>query len=146
MEIPSAKDIVGLTADIMTLLGLGGLFTWSFVRKEVEAKSFPDIGINVFALAVKVVLCFTVFTLAFTPLAAGTHFSVVFVLSGNYVPSDGWWNEEKALVYVIAYALTIFLWLPISVLTASSIVSWSLSPFKRFWHAFTRAGAPLERH
>lgn len=46
-------ELISITADLMAILGIGGLFTWSLVKKDQQTQSIEDVGIGVFAMSVK---------------------------------------------------------------------------------------------
>lgn len=132
----SLKDMIGLAADMMTLFGVTGIFTWSFVKKNMEGRKPEDIGISVFALAVKGFMSIAVLVALIIP-AFLFHMFVILLISGSYLPSDGLWSEQKATVYIVSYVLSCLWFIPVAVLSISSVFTWSLEPFRRFRLAFT---------
>lgn len=130
------KDIIGLAADMMTLFGLTGLFTWSFVKKNMEGLKPADIGISVFALAVKCIISIAVLIALLIP-AFFFHMLVIMIISDGYSPSDALWSEYKATAYTVSYVLNCLWFIPIAVLSVSSVFTWSFEPFRRFHRAFT---------
>jgi hypothetical protein len=137
--VVTVKDVIGLVADLRTLLGITGFFSWAFIQEELRGRPISEVGAGVFAASVKFALCFFLVTFLMLPMAAALHFLLVLSLSGHYGGDDGLWNPEKRLPYLIAYSVTALLSLPVAVLTISSLWTWSLGPFRRFWRAFTRS-------
>lgn len=135
----SVKDIIGLSADIMTLFGVSGVFAWSFVRKNIESRSAADTGVSIFAYAVKTFVVMVLLFLLCVP-AYLSHVFVVMLISGNYAAGDGLWNSQKPFAYLLAYGVTALWLVPMAVLSASSVYVWSLEPFKRFFNAFRGQG------
>jgi hypothetical protein len=135
----SAKDIIGLAADIMTLFGVSGIFAWSFVRKNIESRSAADAGVAIFAYAVKTFVVLVLLLLLYVP-AFFSHLFIVLLASGQYSVGDGLWNAQKPFAYALAYGVTALWLIPIAVLVASSVYVWSLEPFERFFRAFRGQG------
>lgn len=121
----------------MTLFGLSGLFTWSFVRKTIDARETADIGISVFAYAVKSFLCLLCILLLAIPATFCFAAIVVFASDGSFRFGDGLWNHQKAVSYMTGYLVTSLWLIPAVVLTCSAVITWSVDPFKRFVRAFT---------
>ncbi|MGJ7541546.1 hypothetical protein [Variovorax sp. LT1R16] len=132
------KDAIGLAADVMTLFGVSGFFTWSFIQKSMEARSPADVGVTVFALSVKVFISFFAVLLLAVPAGALQVF-VIMLYSGYFGPGDGFWNQQKATAYLFGYVLNALWFLPAAVLTVASIVTWSTEPFRRFARSFVGA-------
>lgn len=130
------KEMIGLAADMMTLFGVTGIFTWSFLKKNTEGRKPEDVGISVFALAVKCFMSIAVLVVLLIP-AFFFHMFVIMVISDSYLPSDGLWSEQKATAYTVSYVLSCLWFIPVSVLSISSVFTWSFEPFRRFRRAFT---------
>ncbi len=130
----SSKDLIGLIADLMAIFGVGGFFSWSFVKKSVEGRDIADSGIHVFAYSVKAFISIVFLVALFVP-AFLSHFTVVLMATGNYAPGDGIWNPEKSFAYLFAYLLTAMWVIPVAIVSVSAIFTWSLTPFKKFWSA-----------
>lgn len=136
---PGVKDLIAVAADLMTLFGVSGFFTWSFVKQELRGQTLAEQGITAFALAVKVVLCFFAFGILAVP-ASFLHLFLILTFTGDFGPNDGWWNADKPFAFSVSYATGVLLWIPVAVLTASCIFTWSLEPVKEFWAVFSRRG------
>lgn len=130
------KDIIGLAADMMALFGLTGLFTWSFVRKSMEGYKPADIGITVFALAVKCFMSIAVVVALLIPTFF-FHIFVILAISDSYLPSEALWSDRKVTAYTASYVLNCLWFIPVAILSVSSVFTWSLEPFRRFHRAFT---------
>jgi hypothetical protein len=129
------QKIISTLADIMTIFGVGGFFTWSFVKQSVQERDVSDIGVSMFAYSIKFFLTIISQIIIFA-LAYCLHFFLVLFMSGNYTSADGIWNPEKTLVYAITYATVATLWIPLAILTASSFFAWSTEPFHRLFNKF----------
>lgn len=132
----SLKDAVGLAADLMTLFGLSGFFTWAFVRKSLEGKRAEDVGISIFALAVKAFISVFLVGMLLVP-AWFLQMMVIIFIHGSYASSDSFWNDQKATAFVVGYFVNALWLIPMAVLTLASIFSWSFEPFARFLRQFT---------
>jgi hypothetical protein len=134
----SLLQAIHLTADIMTIFGLSGFFTWSFVKKSVESTSPADVGVTAFALAVKTLLCLIVAGMLLLP-AGFAHIFLVLIFSGSYSATDSFWSDQKSTAHVLAYVVNALWYIPTVVLFAACIFTWSLEPIDRFGRAFTRS-------
>ena len=137
MSLENPLNIIGLAADILAILGIGGLFTWSFVSKDNQDRDIADIGISVFVIAIRLVLSFFFLCALFLP-AALIHFIIVALFSGNFGASDGFWHPDKVKSYTLAYTIVVLLGMPTAVLGVSSIFTWSVGPFRRFLDILTK--------
>jgi hypothetical protein len=131
----SLKDTLGVIADLMAIFGLGGFFTWAFVRKNLDGVSVADAGVTIFAYSVKIFLIITLLVLLSVPVFF-SHFGIVLFSSGHYGQDDGIWNAQKALAYLLAYFVTALWAIPMAVLSVGSILTWSIEPYRRFFRAF----------
>ena len=131
----TVKDAIGLAADIMTLFGVSGLFAWSFVRKNLESRNVADAGVTIFAYSVKAFIALAILALLYVP-AFFSHLFILLVASGHYGAEDGLWNAQKPFAYVVAYVVTALWLIPVAVLSASCIFTWSFEPLSRFARAF----------
>lgn len=133
------KEAISAIADAMTIFGVGGFFTWSFVKRSIQEQGVADVGISIFAYSVKLFLSLGALLLI-APLAYTLHFFTILAVAGSYGPSDGFWNASEPVAYSVAYGVTALAVLPLSILTVSSIFSWSLNPFRSFYARLTGKG------
>jgi uncharacterized protein YacL len=130
------KDVVGLVADFMAIFGVGGFFTWSFVKKETGSRSLEDIGLETFSAAIKLVICCLVFLFLF-PFALYLYYWLEYWLSISVEINDIQFKLDGTQVpSIVGLILSLFLWVPTFILF-SSVIIWSFKPFKRFWNVFT---------
>lgn len=134
------KDTLGVIADLMAIFGLGGFFTWAFVRKNLEGVSVADAGVTVFAYSVKLLFVIAFLVLLAVPIFF-SHFGIVLFASGHYGPDDGLWNVQKSFSYLLGYFITALWAIPVAVLSVSSIFTWSTEPYRRFLQAIRRSDA-----
>lgn len=133
MQHNSINDFIGLIADLMAIFGIGGFFSWSFVKKSVEERDLADTGINIFAYAIKFFICVLILVTLLVPIFY-SHLTVVLIASGHFGSGDGGlWNPAKPVAYVLSYIITSLWAIPFSVLAVSSVFSWSLTPFKKLF-------------
>ncbi len=131
------KDTLGVIADLMAIFGLGGFFTWAFVRKNLEGVGVADAGVTIFAYSVKLFFILAFLVLLSVPVFF-SHFGIVLFSSGHYGQDDGIWNAQKSFSYLLAYVVTALWAIPVAVLSVSSIFTWSIEPYRRFFRALTR--------
>lgn len=137
MSTNNLASILGLIADLMSIFGIGGFFSWAFVRKNVEGASVADIGVTAFSLAVKLLLSIFLIGVLLIPAYFFLMFFVA-LTSGSYATGDGLWNVNKVQHYTLAYFLIALWYIPLSILCVSSLFAWSMDPFVRFYRTFTR--------
>ncbi len=130
----SLKDTLGVIADLMAIFGLGGFFTWAFVRKNFEEVNLADAGVTIFAFSVKLFFAIAFVVSLALPIFF-SHLGIVLFASGQYGPDDGLWNAQKSLSYILAYFVTGLWAVPVAVLSVSCIFTWSTEPFRRFFRA-----------
>jgi hypothetical protein len=133
----SLKDTLGVIADLMAIFGLGGFFTWAFVRKNLEGVDVADAGVTIFAYSVKLFFIVAFLVLLSVPVFF-SHLGIVLYSSGHYGQEDGIWNAQKSFSYLLAYVVTALWAIPVAVLSVSSIFTWSIEPYRRFFRALTR--------
>lgn len=136
----SLKDTLGVIADLMAIFGLGGFFTWAFVRKNLEDVSVADAGVTIFAYSVKLFFVIAFLVSLAIPIFF-SHLGIVLFASGHYGSDDGLWNTQKSLSYMLAYFITALWAVPVAVLSVSSIFTWSTEPFRRFFRALKHTDA-----
>ena len=127
-----ARNIISSIADAMTIFGVGGFFTWSFVKRSITERDVADVGVSIFSWSVKLFLCLAALAALFIP-AMLVRIFVIMVISGSYSPGEWLWSKHEPLAYSISYFVSALLFIPLGILTASSVFSWSLAPFRKFW-------------
>ncbi len=138
ISVSWVADIVSIFAGLMTIIGLGGVVTWSFTRKGRQ--DFADTTISVFALSVKIATCGVLLWILALP-AALLHMIIVASLGdGSFLFTEYFWASEKWYAYIVSYLLALLIWVPVFLLTCACIFSWSVVPLKLFFRRFTNAG------
>ncbi|OCH70095.1 hypothetical protein [Vibrio splendidus] len=132
MEVSDFANIISIVSGLMTLLGVGGFFSWSIYDKSKE----PDLSgkaISIFAYSVKFGLCILVLLLMLLPVHL-CHISIVLAIgNGSIGSSTMYWSEGNWYAYVVSYIIIVSIWLPIYLLLTASVFHWSFSPFKLFF-------------
>ena len=90
----SLKDTLGVIADLMAIFGLGGFFTWAFVRKNQDGVSVADAGVTIFAYSVKIFLIITLLVLLSVPVFF-SHFGIVCFLLGIMDRTTGYGTRRR---------------------------------------------------
>ncbi|CAG37898.1 similar to maturase (partial length) [Desulfotalea psychrophila LSv54] len=92
---------------------------------------------SIFAKSFKLALCIVSFLL-FLILLYSIHISIVISLGEGWMPAstknpDFWWKNSGWYAYLVSYCVIVLISIPLYSLIASSIYTWSLSPFRIFW-------------
>lgn len=124
-----------MIADAMTIFGFGGFFTWSFVQRSIAERDVADAGISVFAWSVKLFLCLVALAILFFISLILRGF-IILSITGIYSTNDWLWSSGAPVAYSISYAVSALVFIPLAVLTVSSVFLWSLAPFKKFKQRF----------
>lgn len=141
----SFRDYVSVLADVMSIFGVGGFFTWSFVRRSIIERDVADSGVSVFVWSVKVFICVLLVAILFFP-AIIFRSMIVLVITGSYSPSRWIWSDDAPVAYFISYLISSLLFIPIVILSISSVLVWSFNPFVKFWGRFTRRAEGRVQH
>src|SRR5471030_2245714 len=129
------STLVSLVSGAMTILGVSGLLTWSLTDKK--RGTFDDNVIGVMAATTKLAIAVVVLLVG-AGIGFITHFFVLLLAKGSITASDNiYWDDAFAGAHIAGYAAAVILWLPLVVLCVSSVFSWSLSPFVRFYRALS---------
>jgi hypothetical protein len=137
-----SRDLLSLLADILAVLGLSGVIIISFMKKTFSSNNFQDIGINLFVVMFRIAFSFFIILLLLG-FAAFFFFSVILMFSGSYGVGDGGlWNIEKPKSYLLAHTLVFLIFFPLIILSVSSIMTYSLRPFKIFFSKLTNKETP----
>lgn len=135
MDISKIADYISVLAGLMTIIGVGGIVSWSFILRS-RPQDFPDGTISIFVMAVKLVLC--ILAIPFTGLIpAMLHVQIVLAIGPPSIPvSQTFWNPEYPAAYITGLSIGIALWLPFYLLSCASLFTWSLEPFRIFIRRF----------
>ncbi len=128
-------NLISIISGIMTIFGVTGVVSWSLYKETGE--SFSQATMSIFAKSFKLALCIVSFLL-FLILLYLIHVSIVISLGEGWMPGstrnpDFWWKNSDWYAYVVSYCLIVLIGIPFYSLIASSIYTWSLSPFRIFW-------------
>lgn len=130
MEIDEIANVVSLIAGLMTIFGIGGLFSWSLVRKSNE--SLPDATISIFAMSLKLGICILLLWIFALP----AHFLHIFVVltlgKGRMGGADFYWGGEDWYAYIASYLIGFLVWIPTYLILCACTFSWSFTPVKIF--------------
>jgi len=128
-------DIITIISGIMTIFGVTGIISWSLVKESEQTLS--QATISIFAKSFKIALCIVSFLILLIPMQA-IHMAIVLSVGKGMMPSsifntEFWWGTSDWYAYLISYAVTVLVGIPLYSLSAASIYSWSIQPFIIFW-------------
>ena len=124
-------DVISIIAGLMTIIGLSGLLSWSFFKKA--RGNIVDDSISIFAMAFKSGLCILLLWFFAMPAYLLHIFVVLSLGKGHMAGTDFFWGETDWYAYVASYLIGTLIWVPLFVLSCSSIFAGSIKPFKEFW-------------
>ncbi len=132
------KNIISIIADAITILGIGGIVSWSAFRKKKGA--FENTVLDILAFSVKLCLCVLVLLIpAALILPLSIPFTGIFLRDLADMPIEfgrnHYWHSGTPTPYVIVYCFHAVLLLPWLVVLCVCIMKWSFSPFG---HLFAR--------
>ena len=131
-EVLLGTTLVSLFADILTILGIGGILTWGFVRKD--SSRLADQIVEVFFFSIRIGLLFPV-TLVFWGIYYFLFQIFRVVLEGIFrvYPAEfhEFWDPAYPLVFLFSYLLAVVFVGPFYLLACACILLWSGEPMKR---------------
>ena len=139
MTFGDVANVISVVSGLMTILGIGGIVSWSLVT--VERGSLAQNTISVFAAAVKTGLCALSLWPAFM-LFAATHIFVVLSLGPGVVGGQNFfWDSSHPAAFAFSYLLNTSLWVPVYTLACACIFTWSFGPLRLFVSTFRRGSS-----
>jgi hypothetical protein len=129
---------ISLIADVMTLIGVSGIVTWSIFHRESR---LADKVLEIFAFSIKMFFCLLLlapFLMLFHPMS---FFSRLFLTGVFEMPIDltrQWWDSTNPVPYVISHLFTGLIVIPLYVVTCACVLLWSFSPLSHLFRKFRR--------
>jgi hypothetical protein len=127
------RNSISLLADVMTIIGITGITSWSLFSKDREP--FQDKVAGIFAYSLKSAFCLILFIVLLGASKLVLEFFVVLV-NGHISFDTQYWNAAEPLGYVIGYLVLLLVMLPVFLVISVTIYTWSLHPFRRVKSAF----------
>jgi hypothetical protein len=134
MTFSEFADWVTVVSGSMTIIGLGGLFSWGIFgrgRGGLSATVF-----EVFAYSWKTGLCLLLLVPSYIIWDLLYGELLRFVTRG-YLMKDFYWDSLYPIRYSAVYLATSLVLLPVYCLSCLSVYQWSLAPFVSFYKALT---------
>ncbi|MEI7637024.1 MAG: hypothetical protein WCJ37_06925 [Syntrophus sp. (in: bacteria)] len=139
MTIASIADFISIVAGTMTIFGVGGLLSWSLVKKTKE--NLPDTTLSIFVMAFKLALCILMLWLFAVPVVLLHMFIVLSIGKGSIGSGDLFWGDEYSYAYIISYIIGVLVWVPAYFISCACIYSWSFQPVIIFFKRFSNKGS-----
>jgi hypothetical protein len=128
-------NIISIISGVITILGIGGIVSWSLFSKE--RRPFQQKVAAVLAFALKTGFCLV--TLGLLAWPAFLVYGTILAFSAKDVSSSTlFWNSSEPVQYVVAYIVIGLLFLPLYLVLCSTIYEWSFEPFRRLAKAFRK--------
>ena len=141
MTLGLIADMVSIVAGAMTILGIGGLVTWSALRRGGRSP-FQEAVLGVAATSLKV--GFSLIMLAPFAMIWGTAFQLIVIMVAGMLHSyvvdlirQPWWDPAIPVPYIAAWLVPSLVLLPLYVVTTMCILTWSAEPARGLWRALT---------
>ena len=133
MEFKDIVDYISLLSGIMTILGIGGLLSWSIV----ERKS------NILANKIYIIFSYSLKTAAalFISIPFIEAWKAVYTFLFRYFASGAIplvWDSTHPVATIASYSGSLMLIVPIYLTITACLYFWSLSPLLRVWGAIRR--------
>lgn len=134
-------DIVSLIAGSMTILGIGGVVTWSFARNRPS--QFNEKVITIFSYSTKIFLCVVAAWPILMPASIAKFMLLMFIrdIFEVEIKLDPFWDSGHPLPYLAVYIFISLLAIPIYAICCQSIMRWSLKPFTEFYRRISNRKA-----
>jgi hypothetical protein len=133
ITLSNIADIVTLVAGGMTILGVGGLVTWSFFKDGKDG--FSSVILTVFSYSIKTALCLAIIPFMFAIMILPWIFAVAF--AGGDTATSPFSHDTWPLGNYIGTSVVLLFAVPVYFLICSCIYTWSFRPFKRFQKLFS---------
>ncbi len=142
MTLGWIANIVSIIAGAMTILGLGGLITWSAFRPGVKTP-LQETVLGVAAMALKFGFCLVIGV----PFAMGwgAAFSMMVIMVAGMLAfpvvdlgRQPWWDAAFPAPYVVAWVVPSLVFMPLYIVAAMCLLSRSLQPARGLWRALNR--------
>jgi hypothetical protein len=133
--------VISVVADVLTILGIGGLASWSVLSKS--SGSLQERVAAILAYSVKTGACLVI--LIASLLIAKLPFDLlVNIINGHKNIDSPYWSSAEPLGYIVAYLITISFFGVGFLLICRSVYSWSFGPFRSFKNAFKQDQSPRQ--
>lgn len=139
-QISYFADIVSIIAGLMTMLGIGGIVTWSLSKKH--RSTFDDRVVSIAVYSAKIFLCmlplwlYPIYREIVLPIS-GALLRDGFGMDIGSWPYQMWWDKEHPAPYLICHIFFGLIIVPLYYLFCKSLFQWSLRPIKIFFRVFT---------
>jgi hypothetical protein len=136
VRLSDVANVISVISGLMTILGIGGLISWGFLKKDRDTLAANLVSI--FAFSVKTGLCLLLLW-PLVPVVFMLHSMIVLTLGPDQMASGSFlWNSDFPIAYCASYLINAILWVPLYLLLCACIYSWSFRPFRLFSRLFRR--------
>lgn len=135
-QLSFIADIVGIVTGFMTLLGIGGIFTWSVFNKKNSPLS--ERVWEIFGYSIKTFLCLFLTAALYQPFWLLVSFAAVIFGDGSMKGLQEA-IAIRSVPYMLGAVVLGSLFLPLWVTLCMCIYTWSFSPLMRLWNGITRS-------
>ena len=139
MTFSKFADIVTVISGLMTILGVSGVVSWGFFARGGSqlARSI----VTAFAYSIKTAVAGLLLGPAYWMWFEIHTFTLV-LLNGSLHMAFLYWDAERPLSYVAAYAVSLAIVVPIFLVAVTCIYKSSMAPVKQLFAALRGKSAP----
>jgi hypothetical protein len=137
IPVGQVADIISIIAGFMTIAGIGGILSWSLMRRSRGA--FEQKTLDIFSHSVKLFLWLLLLIPILYGIGLAKDWFFGFLRDSVDLRTGGraWWDGRFPLAYIGFYAAILLFCGPLWILGGLSIFRMSLQPFSQFWRKFT---------
>jgi len=138
MKIGFIADVISIIAGGMTILGMGGLITWSIFRPGKRV-AFQESVFGVTVAALKLSLCLLLLIFPVTNLFQMV-FSEVSLQAATLIPEQyidlfrqPWWDRQFPIPYAVAWFVSLIVCAFVFMMLCACIMDFSFKPIMKLW-------------
>lgn len=127
--LQTIANIISIIAGLITILGIGGIVSWSIFKKS--RPQWSDTVLSVFSYGIKTAWCITL-----GAITLSIYLSIAwFILATEEALffDSAWWQNAKFLFEIAVYLVLAVFHMPIYLVLCSCIYKSSWGPWQRFW-------------
>jgi hypothetical protein len=139
VQIAITADIISIVSGIITILGIGGILSWSFFKGHSGQLSNTVLGIVSYVLKIGLCLFLGVAFILLAAVMISTLQFWVLPLALTSLPTYNFYKYDATVetpARLIAVVTSILVLLPAYLLSCASVFNGSIEPWRRFISVF----------
>jgi len=127
--LQTIANIISIIAGLITILGIGGIVSWSIFKKS--RTQWSDTVLSVFSYGVKTAWCITLGAITLSIYLFIAWFILAMLQAILY--ESAWGQNAKFRFEIAVYLVLVVFHIPIYLVLCSCIYKSSWGPWQRFW-------------